>query len=320
MKFALIVPTRNAGTLFEAWLALLSQQTLAPAQVVIVDSQSSDGTPERARQAGCLVHGIAAADFNHGGSRNLGVSLLEADVDIVIFMTQDALLHAPQAFEMLLAAFANPNVAAAYGRQLPHENANPLAAHARLFNYPAASAIKSQADIARFGIKTVFISNSFAAYRLSAWRELGGFPEDIILAEDMYLAAKMILAGYEIAYCAEATVRHSHNYTLMQEFRRYFDTGVFHREAGWIQESLGGATGEGKRFVLSEWRYLWQNAPHWLLLSPFFTFAKWTGYQLGRHWQRLPHWLLPHLSMNRQFWRRSCHKTHDIQGSKPPVA
>lgn len=304
MKFALIVPTLNAGTSFEQWLAALSQQTLAPAQVVIVDSQSSDGTPEKARKAGCLVHGIAAADFNHGGSRNLGVSLLDADVEIAIFMTQDAILHAPQSFETLLAAFDNPNVAAAYGRQLPHEDANPLAAHARFFNYPALSMTKGQADIPLLGLKTAFISNSFAAYRLSVWRELGGFPENIILAEDMYLAAKMILAGYDIGYCAEATVRHSHNYSVMQEFRRYFDTGVFHCEAGWIQDNLGGATGEGKRFVYSEWRYLWQNVPHWLPLSPVFTLAKWTGYQLGRHWQRLPRCLLPHLSMNRQYWQR----------------
>ena len=303
MKFALIVPTLNPGTLFEQWLAALAQQTFAPTQVVIVDSQSSDGTPERAGQAGFVVHGIAACDFNHGGSRNLGVSLLDADVEIAIFMTQDAILHAPQAFETLLAAFANPNVAAAYGRQLPHQDANPLAAHARFFNYPAASMTKGQADISRLGIKTAFISNSFAAYRLSAWRELGGFPEDIILAEDMHMAAKMILAGYDIAYCAEATVRHSHNYTIMQELRRYFDTGVFHREAAWIQKHFGGAAGEGKHFVYSEWCYLWQNAPNWLPLSPLFTLAKWTGYQLGKHWQRLPRGLLLRLSMNRQFWK-----------------
>ncbi|MDO5090208.1 MAG: glycosyltransferase family 2 protein [Cardiobacteriaceae bacterium] len=304
MKFALVMPTRNAGAGLDAWFAALAQQTLAPTQVVIIDSASVDGTAERAREAGCLVHGIAVADFNHGGSRNLGISLLDADVEVAVLMTQDAILHDPQALQTLLAAFADPDVAAAYGRQLPHENANPLAAHARLFNYPAASAVKGQEDIAQMGIKTAFISNSFAAYRLSAWRAAGGFPENMILAEDMHLAARLILAGYKIAYCAEATVRHSHNYSPVQEFRRYFDTGVFHREAGWIHEHFGGATGEGKRFVLSEWRYLWRHAPLWLPLSPVFTLAKWTGYQLGRQWPKVPRGLLFKFSMNRQFWRK----------------
>lgn len=43
----------------------------------------------------------------------------------------------------------------------------------------------------------------------------------------MFMAARMIQAGYKIAYCAEASVRHSHNYTPKQEFQRYFDTGYF---------------------------------------------------------------------------------------------
>ncbi|MDG0208789.1 site-specific integrase, partial [Salmonella enterica subsp. enterica] len=42
-------------------------------------------------------------------------------------------------------------------------------------------------------------------------------PEHTILAEDMFMAARMIQAGYKIAYCAEASVRHSHNYTPKQE-------------------------------------------------------------------------------------------------------
>lgn len=304
MKFAVVVPTLNPGALFARWIDACAQQTLQPAQVVIVDSQSCDGTPERALQAGYELYPIAAQDFNHGGSRNLAVSLLEEDVEIVVFMTQDALLADAHALENLLAAFAASDVAAAYGRQLPHEDASPLAAHARLFNYPEISNVKSHADITSSGIKAAFISNSFAAYRLSVWRKLGGFPEDVILAEDMHLGARMILEGYKIAYCADAAVRHSHNYNCIQEFRRYFDIGVFHREADWIQQKFGRMAGEGKRFVCSEWRYLYQQAPLWLCLLPVFTFAKWIGYQLGRNWRKLPRRMLPVLSMNPRFWQK----------------
>lgn len=303
MKFALIVPTLNPGALFAQWAEGLAEQTLAPDQVIIVDSQSADGTAEKARRQGFQVHSIAAENFNHGGSRNLGVSLLAQDIEVAVFMTQDALLTNLEALAQLLAAFENPRVGAAYGRQLPQYHANPLATHARLFNYPAISTVKGQADIEQLGIKTVFLSNSFAAYRLSIWRELGGFPTDTILAEDMYLAAKMVLAGYEIAYCAAATVRHSHNYTLSQEFRRYFDIGVFHCDNAWIQENFGRTSGEGKRFVCSEWQYLFRYAPLWLLCSPLFILAKWIGYHLGLHWRRLPRSLLPVLSMNPQYWR-----------------
>src|SRR5690606_22126597 len=127
----------------------------------------------------------------------------------------------------LVAAFNDPAVAVAYGRQLPHHVANPIAAHARLFNYGARSYVAGMEDATRMGIKTVFASNSFAAYRAATFKELGGFPERTILSEDMYLAARSVLAGGKVAYVAEACVRHSHNYTPLEEFRRYFDIGVF---------------------------------------------------------------------------------------------
>ena len=304
MKFALILPARNPGAQFGQWLAALAEQETPPAQVLVIDSQSSDHTADKARQQGYQVHGISVQEFNHGATRNLGVTLLDDDIDIAVFMTQDALLHTPQALGTLVAAFAHPNVAAAYGRQLPHENANPLAAHARLFNYPRESALKSRHDIDRLGIKTAFLSNAFAAYRIETFKALGGFPENIILGEDMHLAARIILAGYDIAYCADAQVRHSHNYSARQEMRRYFDIGVFHSQTPWLGENFGRASGEGRRFVLSEWRYLLRHAPHWLPAALLATLGKWSGYQLGRRWQKLPATWRSALSMHKRYWQQ----------------
>src|SRR5690606_21821348 len=105
----------------------------------------------------------------------------------------------------------------------------------------------SLADRNTLGLKAVFSSNSFAVYRLSVLRELGGFPERVILSEDMHLAARAVMAGHKLAYAAQAAVRHSHNYTPLQEFRRYFDIGVFHTEQAWIARTFGGAGGEGRR-------------------------------------------------------------------------
>lgn len=50
-----------------------------------------------------------------------------------------------------------------------------LAVHARNFNYSSKSIVKSKADTEKLGIKTVFMSNSFAAYRRSVFEALGGF-------------------------------------------------------------------------------------------------------------------------------------------------
>lgn len=303
MKFTVIIPTCNAGLLWKKWIEAYQKQILKANQVIVLDSSSSDGTPILAEKAGFLVHKISKSNFNHGGTRNLAVTFVPDDSEILVFLTQDALFAQCNALERLIDSFQDPEVAAVYGRQLPHKNANLLSAHARLFNYPEQSIIKSKKDIPTLGIKTAFISNSFAAYRKSVFDELGGFPENTILAEDMYLAAKIILKGYKIIYNANAIVYHSHNYSFIQEFQRYFDIGVFQKEQPWIKQEFGNVSGEGKKFVFSEIKYLLKNN---LLLLPkavFHTILKFLGFKLGWNYNRLPRWLRLRLSMHKSYWK-----------------
>lgn len=301
MKIALIIPTYNAGSLWQEWIAAYQMQSIKADQVIVVDSNSSDQTAALAEQAGFFVEKIAKEDFNHGGTRNLASKI--ADCDLLVFMTQDAIFADQNALANLLKAFNDPDIAAAYGRQLPHKNATPSAAHARLFNYPAQSKIKTLADAKALGIKTVFLSNSFSAYRKSVFEQLGGFPANTILAEDMYLAAKMVLAGYKIAYQADAEVFHSHNYSPIQEFQRYFDTGVFQQKESWITETFGQAGGEGKKFVISELKYLWKYAPFDIPKAIFSTLCKYIGFKLGMLWFKLPIQILRKCSMHKNYWK-----------------
>jgi len=301
MFVCLIVPTLNPGPLWLQWLAAvqLQQQNVLG---MVVDSCSTDGTDFSTLPIGWQCLSIAAADFNHGGTRTLAMQNVPAVTEVVVFMTQDAFLATPDALQALLLALGDPTVACAYGRQLPHVNATPLAAHARLFNYPAASRTLSMADQPQLGLKTCFLSNSFAAYRLSDLLAVGGFPSNVILGEDMSVAARLLMAGKRLAYVSEACVYHSHNYTLVQEFRRYFDTGVFHARTPWLLEAFGGAGGEGLRFVRSELSYLWRKAPAWLPLALISSFAKWLGYKLGRNEAHLPLALKRWCSMHKRYW------------------
>ena len=213
MKFLLCIPTYNAGNLWNKWIKAYESQSVTADQVIVIDSSSSDDTVKLAKDAMFSVFSIPQSEFNHGGTRNQAVRFAENFADILVFMTQDAILASPDSLEKLLVPFSDPEVAAVCGRQLPHHNATPLAAHTRYFNYPSESRVRTMADISALGIKTAFMSNSFAAYRLSVFDKLGGFPDNTILAEDMYLTAKMILSGYKVAYCAEAKVFHSQLYT-----------------------------------------------------------------------------------------------------------
>ena len=302
MKFLLCIPTYNAGNLWNKWIKAYESQSVTADQVIVIDSSSSDDTVKLAKDAMFSVFSIPQSEFNHGGTRNQAVRFAENFADILVFMTQDAILASPDSLEKLLVPFSDPEVAAVCGRQLPHHNATPLAAHTRYFNYPSESRVRTMADISALGIKTAFMSNSFAAYRLSVFDKLGGFPDNTILAEDMYLTAKMILSGYKVAYCAEAKVFHSHNYTLKQEFQRYFDTGVFQQEQKWIQQKFGRAASEGKRFVLSELKFLSIKSPLLIPKAILSTLAKLIGFKLGYYYYMLPYKWCKALSMHKGYW------------------
>lgn len=289
MRIGIVIPTLNAGRSFEALLKNIEAQELSIHEKLVADTDSADNTAEIAKSYGYQVERIERAAFNHGGTRQFCVDQLKNRIDLVIFMTQDVILHDVQALKNLVSAFSDGNVGAAYGRQLPHQGASLLAAQARMFNYPGTGSVKSFEDRAKWGIKTAFLSDSFAAYRVEALEVVGGFPRHVIVSEDMYVGASLLKHGYKIAYVADAAVRHSHEYTLLQEMRRYFDIGVFQSREKWIRASFGAAEGEGIRLVLDQLRYLMKQKavmeiPRALLANA----AKFTGYRLGMIERYLP--------------------------------
>ncbi|WP_158793136.1 glycosyltransferase family 2 protein [Granulicella sp. L60] len=300
MKYAIIVPTLNAAsdwTLFEP--ALLANA--CSEFVLVVDSESTDETANLASAADFKVLRIARKEFNHGATRQLAADFV-SDAEILIYLTQDAILADPNAISNLLGAFADPEVAAAFGRQLPRLGATPIEAHARLFNYPQHSSIRTLESRAHLGFKSIFISNSLAAYRREALSAVSGFPKDVIFGEDTVVAARLLLSGRKIAYVAEAQAFHSHNYSWKQEFKRYFDIGVLHSRESWLLKEFGGAGGEGGRFVRSELSYLWPKY-WWLIPSALVrTALKLTGYKLGRIESRLSLNWKRRLSMHHHFW------------------
>jgi rhamnosyltransferase len=302
VKTALCIPTLNAGPHAAKLAAAIVEQTLRPDIFLVIDSGSGDDTVESFKMAGARIYSIDGREFNHGGTRQTAVEML-ADADLIVFLTQDAVPDTKDAFERLVACFDDPGVAAAYGRQVPRTGAGSLEAHARLFNYPAESRVRSLADRQAFGIKTAFISNSFAAWRRADLMRIGGFPQKLIMGEDTCSAGLLLLAGKKIAYCADAVVRHSHNYSFVEEFRRYFDTGVLHAREAWIQEQFGGPGGEGLRFLMSELGYLWRKDRRLLLSAIVRTAFKLAGYRLGLYERILPLAFKRQLSMLRTFWR-----------------
>jgi rhamnosyltransferase len=100
---------------------------------------------------------------------------------------------------------------------------------------------------------------------------------------------------------AEAVVYHSHNYSIRQEFKRYFDLGAFFNKEQWILERYGTANSEGLRFVRSEIGFLVKNGfIRYIPGSLLRNVAKWWGFQLGHLHSYLPSPVVRSASMHSQ--------------------
>lgn len=301
MKALVFIPTFNGGELWKEAAVSLAQQDCDGFKVVTVDSMSTDQTAKISRDNNFEVLYIHPSEFNHGGTRNISLNHIDS-CDVIVFLTQDAVLKNNNQLKNIINFFNDKSVSAVCGRQIAHDDANPIARHLRRFNYPEITHFSTKSQIASKGLKVAFMSNSFSAYRASIFKKLGGFPNNIILGEDMYMAAKMILNGYKIVYSQDACVKHSHNYTPYQEFKRYFDIGVFHATEPWIQCKFGGAGSEGKKYLISEFKYLILNAPLWIPRACFTDFCKILGYKLGKNYKKIPKKIIIKLSMHKLYW------------------
>lgn len=247
MSLSVVIPTLNAESSLDTLLTALESQSLRPDEILIIDSSSRDQTVKTAEQhptTRTLV--IPRAQFNHGGTRDLGVQSTKGD--LIVFMTQDAIPASEKLLEKLTEPLREEKTVAAYARQLPKAEASAREKLVRSFNYPANSEDHTLADLPEKGIKTFFLSDVCAAYRRKEYLELGGFEKDVTTNEDMFYAARAIRAGYTIAYAAEAEVYHSHDFSLKEQYERNRLQGY---EIERHRELLGNAssTGEGLRML-----------------------------------------------------------------------
>ncbi len=285
---SVIIPTYNAGNVLDRLLLSLKEQNVV-SEIIVIDSSSTDNTGTIAKDHNVKLMSVDKKDFNHGVARN--AAALQAEGDIIIFMTQDAFPLDHFCIENLIKQLQVDSIAAVYGRQIPQEDAMPTEKFARLYNYPEGPIIKGREQTEEMGIKTFFFSNVFSAIRRKEFQEVGGFPENVIMFEDMLFAAKLIEQGYKIAYASEAKVIHSHDYSLVQQLRRYYQAGISFQRNPWFMR-YAGSNKEGITFLKEEIKFLFKQKKYlWVFYAIFEAMCKYTGYRLGLNYDRLPRFL-----------------------------
>jgi rhamnosyltransferase len=277
-RISVVVPTLNGGQLFVPLARHLAQVAARwGVEVLIIDSGSTDDTPRHAERAGLRVHRIPPAEFGHGKTRNLGVRMTSGEV--VCFLTQDVLPCTPDWPLRLAAALEDPQVAGAYGRQVPRD-ATTMEMYFVALNYPAQP-LRFDPQPGGFHPRPgrVLFSNAFSAVRRDVVLALP-FADDVPVSEDQVWARGALDRGYSIRYEPAAEALHAHRYTYRGLFRRTFLVGKALRRIGMDR---GASAKESVQFLLGEIGYFIrqghvQRLPQLLV----YELTRWAGFQAGR--------------------------------------
>ena len=200
MKVVLISTVFNEGEDLLAWAAALRQQTRPPDEFVIVDGGSTDGTPERLRQAfaggGFPAPKIIGEKCNIARGRNLAIKNSTAEIIVSI---DGGSLAEPTWLEKLVAPFfARPEIQIVGGWSRLQVT-TPFGQRMRGF-------IEMPRDAFVAGGPCHTSSRNIAFLR-SAWQTVGGYPEWLTLAgEDLLFNCNLEIADVRSCYEPAAVV------------------------------------------------------------------------------------------------------------------
>lgn len=303
----LVIPVYKPGDEFVQLISKMNNQSYPIGKIILMNTEELYWKEFAMKHKGIEsyenleVHHLSRQEFDHGNTRNQGISYSNAEY--ILLMTQDAVPADEFLVERLKKAFENPKVAVAYGRQLPRKECREAEKFTRSFNYPCESKMKSKADIETMGIKAFFCSNVCAMYKREVFDRLGGFTKRTIFNEDMIFAGNAIKADYLIAYVAEASVIHSHNYGNMEQFHRNFDLGVSQKEHPEIFSGIKSES-EGIKLVKKTAAHLWKNKCKMQIVPMIVQSGfKFLGYKLGKNFTKLSNGFVIKCSMNKSYWQ-----------------
>jgi rhamnosyltransferase len=229
------VPVLDGGERFRELLKALAAQRNAAGveyELLIIDSGSTDGSVEAAREAGARVIEIDKSTFQHGRTRNMAVA--EANGEVVALLTDDSIPASDIWLDAIVEAFAAADdVALVWGPQYslaehPHYVRRQQDEHFDLWGADGRIEIQRIGEGAE-GLAEYEANQGFYAYfsdangAVAKWAWADHPYREVPYAEDQLLARELLEAGYAKVFHADIAVNHSHDFGVVGSMKRSFD-------------------------------------------------------------------------------------------------
>jgi rhamnosyltransferase len=224
---SIVIPTLNGMRTLPALVdAIAAQNTSFAYETIAVDSGSLDGTTDYLTPHVQDLMRIPRDEFNHGTTRNRGIEAARGS--LVVLIVQDAQPASSTWLARLVAPLLSDNrVAGAFARQIPHPEASAITRHYLsrwIASSPESRVVECSGDdewaawapLERLERST--FDNVCSVIRRDVWQKHPFRATSI--AEDVEWSKEVLLAGYRIAYAADAVVAHSHERSSRYELAR----------------------------------------------------------------------------------------------------
>lgn len=279
MKVDIICPLYNASEyIISLYKSIKKQKDININNIIFLLTESKDDSEQILKDNNINYELIKKEDFSHSLTREKAA--MKSDADIICFISQDIIIDDELWLNKLTKSIREGKADAAYARQITKYN--NIEKYTREKNYPNKSIIKSKEDLKTLGLYTFFFSDAASCVKTEVFKKLNGYDgKRLPINEDMYLAYKLIMNDYKIAYEADSYVYHSHKFSLKQIYDRYKLTGQFFKENSYIDKY--GTNGSGASMAKYILKRAFQEFNIKVILRwPFDMAARFIGMKVGK--------------------------------------
>ena len=248
--------------------ALLAQKVDVPVEIISCDDHSTDGTAEYLANVPELRR-ISPPEGKYIPGRTLNYMIRQAKGDIIVFNNSDAIPQNSEYLKNLTAPLQDKNVDCVFGNQIARKDAYFVIRkdYERAFGDGSVSA--------KWDNFFSLVSSGFRKSDLLA----RPFDEHIQYSEDADWVKR---CSAKIVYVASAVVEHSHNYTLQEVKKRFFNEGIADRQMGKAPMTLLHCIRSVAAETLRDWLYLLKHgALKEFFYAPVYRYVQKVSYYSG---------------------------------------
>lgn len=267
-------------------------------EIIYILTKSQDSTEEYLINNKLNYKKIHKEDFSHSYTRESMAN--EFGKDIIVFISQDIYPKNEMWLKNLIAPIKSGETEASFSRQICKYN--NIEKYTREFNYKKESRISSKEKIKELGLYTFFYSDASSAVKGEVYKKLKAYDgKKLLINEDMYFAEKLISNGYKIKYCADSEIYHSHDFKLVDLYKRYFDTGVFFATNQKFSNYSGNGNGIAMVKYILKRSIEDKNIKVIFRVVPDFA-ARFIGSTLGKKYSKLNDKMILKSTLNKAYW------------------